>query len=250
MTNICPYLEAVNLLWKHFTSILQRTTIIHLIYSWESPHSSSPAMDSNASEEEGLFWPEIQQIHPVLTSIVCFECTSTTYCSCIVPYVTATLPCFRNFPFPTSESNPWMLCIIIVYMKDELLLMLYFSFLSSTCFYLSQCVTAPVPEAKWPLRVDLSGPSTERHQGMTFQDLWLFLSPWRTGTITQPLSRLIGFWVIFTPALDTLLVFGMKFLQNPQPLLCTVHSLKKKKSVFCCDYQHSKRVSRLFCTQK
>lgn len=169
-------------------------------------------------------------------------------CSCIVPYVTATLPCFRNFPFPTS---PWMLCIIIVNMKDELLLMLYFSFLFSTCFYLSQCVTAPVPEAKWPLRVDLSGPSTERHQSMTSQDLWLFLSPWRTGTITQPLSRLIGFWVIFTPALDTLLVFGMKFLQNPQPILCTIHAFKKKKkSVFRCDYQHAKRVSRLFCAQK
>lgn len=177
------------------------------------------------------------------------------YCSCIVPYVTATLrgnEMLQEFSFSYFwvKSMDATVCIIIVNMRDELLLMLYFSFLSSTCFYLSQCVTAPVLDAKWPLRVDLSGPSTERDQGMTFQDLWLFLSPWRTGTITQPLSRLIGFWVIFTPALDTLLVFGMKFLQNPQPMSCTIHSFKKKKSFFCCDYQHSKRVSRLFCTQK
>lgn len=36
MTNIRPYLEAVNLLWELFTSILKRTSIIHLIYSWAS----------------------------------------------------------------------------------------------------------------------------------------------------------------------------------------------------------------------
>lgn len=36
-------------LCNRFKTTLKRTTIIHLIYSWESPHPSSPAQDRNAS---------------------------------------------------------------------------------------------------------------------------------------------------------------------------------------------------------
>lgn len=51
MTNACPFLEAVNLLNKHFSSITR------LIYSWESLHLSILAKDSNESQEEYLLQP-------------------------------------------------------------------------------------------------------------------------------------------------------------------------------------------------
>lgn len=89
-------------------------------------------------------------------------------------------------PFLFLESDSWVhfylvcLCFLFVMMRR--------------CLCASSQVT---PESWFAWTID------RKTDGVTFQDFWSFRSPWGNGTITQPLSWLISFRVIFSPALPT-----------------------------------------------